>query len=57
MGIIYKDALASGQQSWWDGQPEDKRPLTPESYGAALVPLLKPLGLWRVVPLKVHVAT
>ncbi len=45
MGIIYKDALASGQQAWWDAQPADKRPLTPETYGAALVPLLKPLGL------------
>ena len=45
MGIIYKDALASGQQSWWDNQPAEKRPLTPESYGAALVPLLQPLGL------------
>jgi diaminopimelate decarboxylase len=45
MGIIYKDALASGQAAWWDAQPADKRPLTPESYGAALVPLLKPLGL------------
>lgn len=45
MGIIYKDALASGQPAWWDAQPADKRPLTPESYGAALVPLLKPLGL------------
>jgi diaminopimelate decarboxylase len=45
MGIIYKDALASGQAAWWDAQPADKRPLTPETYGAALVPLLKPLGL------------
>jgi diaminopimelate decarboxylase len=45
MGIIYKDALASGQQAWWDAQPADKRPLTPETYGAALVPLLQPLGL------------
>jgi diaminopimelate decarboxylase len=45
MGIIYKDALASGQQAWWDAQPADQRPLTPESYGAALVPLLQPLGL------------
>ena len=45
MGIIYKDALASGRQSWWDAQPADKRPLTPETYGAALGPLLKPLGL------------
>ena len=45
MGIIYKDALASGQSAWWEGQPADKRPLTPEIYGAAMVPLLKPLGL------------
>ena len=45
MGIIYRDALASGQQGWWDAQPADKRPLTPETYGAAMVPLLKPLGL------------
>jgi diaminopimelate decarboxylase len=45
MGIIYRDALASGARAWWDAQPADQRPLTPESYGAALVPLLKPLGL------------
>ncbi|HUR58548.1 MAG TPA: diaminopimelate decarboxylase [Opitutaceae bacterium] len=45
MGIIYRDALASGQQAWWDAQPADQRPLTPEVYGQALVPLLKPLGL------------
>jgi len=45
MGIIYKDALASGQASWWDSQPADQRPLTPELYGAALTPLLQPLGL------------
>jgi diaminopimelate decarboxylase len=45
MGIVYRDALASGQQAWWDAQPADQRPLTPETYGAALVPLLRPLGL------------
>lgn len=45
MGIIYRDALSSGQQAWWDAQPADKRPLTPETYGAALVPRLAPLGL------------
>jgi len=45
IGIVYRDALASGQQSWWDAQPAEKRPITPEAYGAALVPLLKPLGL------------
>jgi diaminopimelate decarboxylase len=45
MGIVYKDALASGPQSWWDAQPVDQRPLTPEIYGEALTPLLAPLGL------------
>ncbi len=45
LGIVYQDALASGAQEWWDAQPSDKRPITPEAYGAALVPLLKPLGL------------
>lgn len=45
MGIVYRDALASGQQAWWDALPADQRPLTPETYGAALVPLLRPLGL------------
>ncbi|MFT3783094.1 MAG: diaminopimelate decarboxylase [Nibricoccus sp.] len=45
IGIIYRDALASGQQAWWDAQPADARPITPEAYGAALVPLLEPLGL------------
>ncbi|MDB6126957.1 MAG: diaminopimelate decarboxylase [Verrucomicrobia bacterium] len=45
MGIVYRDALASGQAAWWDAQPPDKRPLTPEVYGAALTPLLEPLGL------------
>jgi diaminopimelate decarboxylase len=45
MGIVYRDTLASGEQAWWDAQPADTRPLTPETYGAAMVPLLKPLGL------------
>jgi diaminopimelate decarboxylase len=45
IGIVYRDALASGQQAWWDAQPADKRPISPEVYGAALLPLLKPLGL------------
>ncbi|AOS43751.1 Diaminopimelate decarboxylase [Lacunisphaera limnophila] len=45
IGIIYQDALASGSQAWWDAQPEAERPLTPEAYGAALTPLLAPLGL------------
>ena len=45
IGIVYQDALASGAKEWWDAQPEGRRPLTPEAYGAALVPLLEPLGL------------
>jgi len=45
IGIVYRDALASGAAEWWDAQAAGQRPLTPEAYGAALVPLLKPLGL------------
>jgi len=45
IGIVYKDALASGVAAWWDAQPEGKRPLTPEAYGAALTPRLSGLGL------------
>ncbi|MDF9828018.1 diaminopimelate decarboxylase [Ereboglobus sp. PH5-10] len=45
IGIVYQDALESGARKWWDDQPEATRPITPESYGAALAPILKPLGL------------
>ncbi len=45
LGIPYRDALASGQAAWWEATPPDKRPPTPEAYGAALLPLLRPLGL------------
>jgi len=45
LGVIYRDALASGEAAWWDAQPAAARPLTPESYGAALKPLLASLGL------------
>lgn len=45
IGIVYQDALASGARAWWDARPEGERPLTPEAYGAALRPLLAPLGL------------
>jgi len=45
IGIVYRDALASGQSGWWEAQAEGKRPLTPEIYGRTLVPLLRPLGL------------
>jgi diaminopimelate decarboxylase len=45
IGVVYRDALASGPFSWWETQPEGKRPLTSEAYGAALAPLLGQLGL------------
>jgi diaminopimelate decarboxylase len=45
IGIVYEEALASGRADWWATQPADRRPLTPEAYGAALTPLLAPLGL------------
>ena len=45
IGIVYQDALASGDPAWWSAKPEGERPLTPEAYGSALTPLLAPLGL------------
>jgi diaminopimelate decarboxylase len=45
IGVVYKDALASGSAAWWDAQPAAAWPLTPEVYGAALAPGLKQLGL------------
>jgi diaminopimelate decarboxylase len=44
IGIVYKDALASGDPAWWSG-PQAKGILTPAAYAAELVPLLQPLGL------------
>ena len=45
IGVVYRDALASGPFAWWETIPEAKRPLTPEVYGAALAPALRKLGL------------
>jgi diaminopimelate decarboxylase len=45
IGIVYQDALASGPAAWWDAKSAADRPITPEAYGAALKPLLAPLGL------------
>jgi diaminopimelate decarboxylase len=45
IGVVYREALASGAASWWEAQPEGRRPLTPEAYGAALAPVLRSLGL------------
>ncbi len=44
LGIMYEDALASGNSQWWN-RKEAKSILTPEKYAAALVPLLEPLKL------------
>lgn len=44
LGIVYRPALASGRPEWWTG-PEGRGVLTPETYAATLVPLLKPTGL------------
>ncbi len=45
IGIVYEKALASGSESWWNDQPEEIRPLTPEQYATAIIPTLEPLGL------------
>lgn len=45
MGVVYDDALASGRAEWWDAKPVAQRPLTPEVYGEALLPLLQPLDV------------
>lgn len=44
LGIVYDPALASGDPPWWQSAAA-RTILTPRSYAARLVPLLKPLGL------------
>ena len=44
IGIVYRDALASGNAAWWQTK-EGKKVLTPQVYADTLVPLLQPLGL------------
>jgi diaminopimelate decarboxylase len=44
LGIVYNPALESGSPDWWR-QPKAQRILTPKTYAATLVPLLRPLGL------------
>ena len=46
MGIIYKEALASGSPQWWK---KNKEVLHPALYARELLPLLKPLGVRIVV--------
>jgi diaminopimelate decarboxylase len=44
LGIIYRDALASGSAAWWK-TPAARGIMTPATYAKALLPLLQPLGL------------
>src|SRR6266581_1659141 len=44
LGIIYEPALASGAAAWWQSGAA-RNVLTPGTYAARLLPLLKPLGL------------
>jgi diaminopimelate decarboxylase len=45
MGIIYQDALASGDSRLVGRQAGRRAPAHARGYGAALTPLLAPLGL------------
>lgn len=44
VGIVYDPALESGDPAWWQASDHPRR-ITPEDYAAAIVPILKPLGL------------
>ena len=44
VGIVYDPALESGNPQWWNSADHVKR-ITPEDYAAAIVPILKPLGM------------
>ena len=44
VGIVYDPALESGNPEWWNSSDHRKR-ITPEDYAAAIVPILKPLGM------------
>jgi len=44
IGIMYEDALASGEAKWWNRR-EAQDILTSTKYADTLVPLLKPLGM------------
>ena len=45
IGIVYEDALASGNESWWKERGTNGTPLTIEEYASRLIPILKPLEL------------
>jgi diaminopimelate decarboxylase len=44
IGIMYRDALASGAPEWWQ-KPAAKKIITPTMYARRLVKFLQPLGL------------
>lgn len=44
VGIVYKNALESGDPAWWK-TPAARDIITPESYAAAIMPHLQSLGL------------
>ena len=44
IGIVYQDALASGEPRWWKSKAAAQI-LTPAQYAATLIPLLQPLGM------------
>lgn len=44
IGIVYDEALASGNPEWWTSTKHPHR-ITPEDYAAAIIPLLAPLNL------------
>ena len=44
LGIVYHEALASGDPAWWRSGP-GRRFITPARYAAALTPALRRLGL------------
>lgn len=46
VGIVYDGCLESASAGWWERHPEQ---MTIESFAAAIVPLLKPLGLRIIV--------
>lgn len=46
VGIVYDGCLESGAPEWWRKHPEQ---MTIESFAAAIVPLLQPLGLRIIV--------
>ncbi len=45
IGIVYDEALESGSPAWWEAHGSSTQRITPEDYAAAIIPVLKPLGL------------